>query len=52
MDAFSDPIAGAVWGFRFILWVSVLGLFWLVAAWIVADRKFGTYDEMEEEAKD
>jgi hypothetical protein len=52
MDAFTDKVDGAIWGFRFILWVSILGLFWLVAAWIVAERRYRHYGEMEEEEKD
>jgi len=52
MDAFSSPIEGAIWGMRFILWVSILSLFWLLMAWIVADRRYKAYSEMKEEEMD
>lgn len=47
MDLFKDPIVGLRWGIRFIFSASVLGLLFLIAAWVVCYKKHKVYEEEE-----
>ncbi len=51
MDQFSDPIVGLQWGLRAVLGVSLVGMVFLLSAWLVAYcrmRKEGYLDFEEE----
>lgn len=47
MDLFSDPVVGLRWGIRSIFSASILGLIFLIAAWVVCYKKHKVYEEEE-----
>jgi MFS family permease len=47
MDLFADPVIGLRWGIRFIFSASILGLIFLVAAWVVCYKKHKEYEDEE-----
>jgi len=50
MDSFESSIDGAVWGFRFILMMSLVGLFWVTMAWIIAAKR-DAYTPIDDDEK-
>jgi len=48
MDSFESSIEGAVWGFRFILMMSLVGLFWVTMAWMIAAKR-SMYTRIDED---
>ena len=48
MDSFGDKDEGMIWGFRFVLMVSFLGIAFISMARVVAQRQHAVYTEFNE----
>lgn len=52
MDLIKDTTVGLLWGFRFILLVSLIGLLFIVIAWVVAHNRFRSFSSFYDENAD
>jgi MFS family permease len=47
MDLFKDPLYGLKWGIRCILLTSILGIFFMIGAWVVGYKKHQLFEDEE-----